>query len=917
MSTLLFSVDMDAHCAHAWRVSKVYVTAGEPCFRGQRLIAFQTLEDAERKAPEPDGYVLLGDDDDDEENSMEKPQEATGWQYICYEDSESNAGITQNVFVAPGMRLTLGQELCTIQPSPKLAYLLAADLESSRQRAQRTVGDWKENTLNGRFQRLVKRFATLVVTGTREAIRSDELAQVCQELERVTREFSDRAMRYAQIILHEMHDTDAQERCVRPLDFMGGQLGGKKYVVADVLFKFGADESFSAYPNPLDIAAKIQGHELKGAKAYFSSFFNDGLLEEISFPLISIIDHCGFRITAMSVLPINGTSLVYGSDDAGQECHVKTLDTEFYELVTDASLRLNLREHIVADGRSSGRLVKIVSACDLEGHRGIDGNKYLLDFSRALPCAHKEGAAEHDRHWPFYHMLRAEFLQSYPKALSADAWSNFQKKNGAELNADVAVATQFLMTNVVNTVAEVLIKWKESDKLSLSLVFHQNGLNMRYLGLVYRRMLQEALPPSQMRVMYVLIVDALARSMKRRMRQVMRQQRLDLCSNELNMLFITFQRADQWLVDCAFVLESLQEDFHFEEAQAREAVTAFHRSTQIKFRVLVALSASTGLGILASVMNDLASADGLCNGRAFDTTAFIFEESDLFFAERVKPLDIVDRVVALNLYTKGLKNKDRYSVAVQYFLRALGLVKGAVASNPLDCSLIMLQADICHELWEIMRFRKEDVDAGELSRLFSAMADKLYRRALSLKPVKVQLLARRNYAKFLLRSNRLFESERIIKEAIAGTSGSDDSMPANIREEFDWIMGQVLICNSGGDDEALAESVGGASSAVNMSPALSGARGAPNRRGSAVSSNSLKKGNSQNNKMIKSIRRLSRVGADFAGSLSALGGLFEASAIGSSPILEGLGVVDDSNSTADEGLVEAERNKRLLEFFRE
>ncbi len=68
------------------------------------------------------------------------------------------------------------------------------------------------------------------------------------------------------------------------------------------------------------------GHELKGLKGYFGWFFNRGSVGTVSFPLTTIIDFKGYRITAMTKLPINGSeTLVYGSDNAGTECHVRNL----------------------------------------------------------------------------------------------------------------------------------------------------------------------------------------------------------------------------------------------------------------------------------------------------------------------------------------------------------------------------------------------------------------------------------------------------------------------------------------------------------------------------------------------------------------------------------------------------------------
>jgi hypothetical protein len=50
------------------------------------------------------------------------------------------------------------------------------------------------------------------------------------------------------------------------------------------------------------------------------------------------------------------------------------------------------------------------SACDLEGHVGVDGKLYLLDFSRVMPPERPQGLKmEH-----LFRLLRPEFVKNYP-----------------------------------------------------------------------------------------------------------------------------------------------------------------------------------------------------------------------------------------------------------------------------------------------------------------------------------------------------------------------------------------------------------------------------------------------------------------------------------------------------------------------
>ena len=55
-----------------------------------------------------------------------------------------------------------------------------------------------------------------------------------------------------------------------------------------------------------EIAMKIAGHELKSLENLFSCF-----IEGLSYPLLSLIDFKGYRLVALSLLPINGKTLQF------------------------------------------------------------------------------------------------------------------------------------------------------------------------------------------------------------------------------------------------------------------------------------------------------------------------------------------------------------------------------------------------------------------------------------------------------------------------------------------------------------------------------------------------------------------------------------------------------------------------------
>ena len=277
---------------------------------------------------------------------------------ICWE--RDVPGRVLEVAVGPDSLVDVGDTLLsadTTLAAQQLALLTLADQVAMRLRAGNTGAG--SESFNNRFQKLAERLSCSI---SQSEFRNEvEVVRTCVELERVSRNFFELASRYAQIIISEMH-LPVEQKTVRPLK-MGGVLGGHKFMVRGVLFKFADGDTFSTYPDPLHIANKVQGHELKGLRAYFGWFFNRGLLGSASFPLAALIDYKGHRITALAVLPVSGSSsLIYGSDDAGGDCNVKSVDPSFNEVVMQASCGLNLAKHYAVNGRSKGGEIEVKEA---------------------------------------------------------------------------------------------------------------------------------------------------------------------------------------------------------------------------------------------------------------------------------------------------------------------------------------------------------------------------------------------------------------------------------------------------------------------------------------------------------------------------------------------------------------------------
>jgi uncharacterized membrane protein YgcG len=260
------------------------------------------------------------------------------------------------------------------------------------------------------------------------------------------------AQTYARIIIAERH-VPVGMKVIRPVG-LGGVAGGEKYVVHGILFKFALDQRLpcgqqqwmygGAAANDAN-AMRAAAHELKGVTA-LGKCHVDGLC----LPLMCLIDFLGFRLVAMSILPIQRHTIVYGSCD-GSSIHAD--DEQVNQMMASVARKLNLAPHLVAD-----RVLHV--AGDVEAHRGADERAYVIDLARLFPPeAPDDGAAgQRDARAVFHQLLRPELVRQARQPLSSDAFTNFQRydKRAAELNDAVREASVQLVVDVVPRVAALL-----------------------------------------------------------------------------------------------------------------------------------------------------------------------------------------------------------------------------------------------------------------------------------------------------------------------------------------------------------------------------------------------------------------------------------------------------------------------------
>ena len=98
---------------------------------------------------------------------------------------------------------------------------------------------------------------------------------------------------------------------------------------------------------------------------------------------MALIDYRGFRLVALTVLPISRKTIIYGTHEASKmSAEIHADDAALNKLMKKTARRLNLRKHKVGRRGQIG----LYAAVDVEGHKSEEDNRfYLVDFARTFP----------------------------------------------------------------------------------------------------------------------------------------------------------------------------------------------------------------------------------------------------------------------------------------------------------------------------------------------------------------------------------------------------------------------------------------------------------------------------------------------------------------------------------------------------
>lgn len=326
-------------------------------------------------------------------------------------------------------------------------------------------------------------------------------------------DFETAACSYARVIIGELGLPDDQKtiKAEKSLGFAGGE----KYLVSGILFKFCLDDK-GIYGGD-ENAAKVGGHELRGASVLFNL-----QIPALHVPLFTLIDIFGFRLAAVSLLPVSHRTLVYGSDDRANT--VLSSDPFFNQIMAQVGASLGLKSHQV-QGKS------IYGAADMEGHVLQESSRYIvIDIARLFPPQSITPKSPFGSH--LFRMLRPNAVRTNPVPLSSDAFCKMGTHNCKQHNQEVVDATTRMRTEIVNECSDYLNGLPQPSGELLISTMHAFGLNIRFMYLVYQ-VISRAWHPC-------ILVEMSARAIKtivrQRWRECTRQQARpspDRCHNIL------------------------------------------------------------------------------------------------------------------------------------------------------------------------------------------------------------------------------------------------------------------------------------------------------------------------------------------------------------------------------------------------
>ncbi|KAL6059841.1 Clu domain-containing protein [Balamuthia mandrillaris] len=647
------------------------------------------------------------------------------------------------------------------------------------------LGDWNE-----RFQSIVGELRAFDLNTPLK-----QMYDVNRALIHLAQDFIYSSCSYGRIIISEAF-VPPDKKTIRPTE-LGGIVGGEKYIVHNILFKFALDAR-GLYRSDY-AAAKVAGHELKGLMACFNALEKEKL--DLCLPIMALIDYRGFRLIAMSVLPINRHTIVYGSNDYGRTVHAK--DAEMNRKMKRLAEKLNIKGHKAGVHRWNAKFLH--APADLEGHKGSDGRFYLLDFSRVFPPEFPKPGVQMAH---LFRLLRPEFVREWPKPLCSDAFSGFIKHFDMEQhNEEIKAATRHLISVVIPSYADILsIMIKEArqktdglENFSLTEALHSKGINIRYLGMLRRYM-------TDIDCKTLLLVEMCARIVKTnlrlRLRERMRELKLPLeepyhrlVIDYLNLIIGHSDHSEEYWTknlkislmrkfELALTPEEAAENFplksildSFSDASMDGKLLLFNRVQKL-----------CGLKFSRRVIKEFSTNKNFWSTRGEQPLDYTdMEEMGL----RVKHMNIISHAQGMSLYLKGnMLFASNPINAERFFKRATEKFEEVLSVEPNNSDVLCYCAEMAMRFMEGSLNNLADIHFSFENEM-AQRANSYYLRAITANPMDSFCCFQ--YAQFLDKCSKIDEAEEFYLRSL-------EIDPTNVAclQEY----GNFLTLKCGNDKEA-------------------------------------------------------------------------------------------------------------------
>eukprot|EP01124_Arcella_intermedia_P003950 TRINITY_DN12232_c0_g1_i1.p1 TRINITY_DN12232_c0_g1~~TRINITY_DN12232_c0_g1_i1.p1 ORF type:complete len:1242 (-),score=329.75 TRINITY_DN12232_c0_g1_i1:18-3698(-) len=349
-----------------------------------------------------------------------------------------------------------------------------------------------------------------------------DLAEKWQKIARLSRDFIEVSSTYGKIIISEIHLPE-KDKTIKSLSGYG-LAGGTKFLIQDIFFKFAFDTCitgtnkwlYGVYARNDERAMKSATGEMKGA----SCLMKCGFGESLKMPFMTLIHFRGYCLIAMSIVPIDKTTIVYGSRDGGKTVHCEPVASDLMKSIANL---LNLSSHKVNG-------VDIYGPGDIEIHKGMDGNHYVIDFGRLFPPEAPSNSSPSSS--IFYSFLRPTMVKRSPVPLCSDGFSGWCNSDPhvQQINLDLRNATDLIYTQLIPEFSKYLLETHIQDKLNydqekewkiLISELHRKGINLRHLGHV-----RSEIPTSFTRIRKLLLTECVARTIKNELNALLREKML-------------------------------------------------------------------------------------------------------------------------------------------------------------------------------------------------------------------------------------------------------------------------------------------------------------------------------------------------------------------------------------------------------